>query len=84
MPQARESVPAGAKWQYDYVEHYNLDADIINKYLKEIWGNYKYFTEVNHTIIRRKNKDLPEIVCLIPHSAQVITSDSGSHGSSTR
>ena len=42
-----EHFSASAQWRYDYVEHYNLDEEIISKYLKTIWGNYKYFVEAS-------------------------------------
>ena len=38
---------SSSKWQYDYVEHYNLDANIIEKYLRERMGNYKFFVTVS-------------------------------------
>lgn len=41
-----EVIPSNAQWRYDYCEHYNLDREIVNGYLKTIWGNYKYFVEV--------------------------------------
>ncbi|KAG6989006.1 hypothetical protein G7Y79_00066g095240 [Physcia stellaris] len=40
-----ETVASDAVWRYDYIEHYNLDKDIISAYLKTIWGNYKFFVE---------------------------------------
>ena len=43
-----EAFPANTPWRYDYVPHYNLDEEIVNSYLKTIWGNYKYFVEVSH------------------------------------
>ena len=43
-----EVVASDAKWQYDYIVHYNLDKEIISGYLKSIWGNYKFFVEVSH------------------------------------
>ena len=42
-----EHISANVQWRYDYVEHYNLDEEIISKYLKTIWGNYKYFVEAS-------------------------------------
>ena len=42
-----EEVASDARWRYDYCPEYNLDKDIINTYLKSIWGNYKYFVEVS-------------------------------------
>lgn len=42
-----EVVASDAVWRYDYIEHYNLDKDIISAYLKTIWGNYKFFVEVS-------------------------------------
>ncbi len=41
-----EPIPANAVWQYDYVDHYRLDEEIIDKYLREKWGNYKYHVKV--------------------------------------
>lgn len=37
-----ESVSANAAWQYDYIDHYRLDENIIDGFLYEKWGNYKY------------------------------------------
>ena len=45
-----EKVTANAPWKYDYIPAYNLTEKIIGGYLKEIWGNYKYFVEVSHAI----------------------------------
>ena len=42
-----EEVPADAVWSYDTIPHYNLNEQIINSYLKTIWGNYKYFVAVS-------------------------------------
>lgn len=52
-----ETVAASAKWDYDYIPEYNLSEKIIGGYLKEIWGNYKYFVEVSHTIAGYVRKD---------------------------
>ena len=41
-----EPIPAGAVYRYDYIEGYNLSVEIINEYLKTIWGDYKYFVAV--------------------------------------
>ncbi|CAF9928578.1 MAG: hypothetical protein HETSPECPRED_006887 [Heterodermia speciosa] len=40
-----EPVAANTQWQYDYIPEYNLSEKVIGGYLKEIWGNYKYFVE---------------------------------------
>lgn len=40
-----ESVPANAVWQYDYMDHYRLDEEIIRGFLNRTWGNYKYFVK---------------------------------------
>lgn len=37
-----ESVSPNAVWQYDYIDHYRLDENIIDGFLYEKWGNYKY------------------------------------------
>lgn len=42
-----EPVAANTQWQYDYIPEYNLSEKVIGGYLKEIWGNYKYFVEVS-------------------------------------
>ena len=47
-----ERVASDARWRYDYCPEYNLDKEIINNYLKGIWGNYKYFVEVSKDIKR--------------------------------
>ena len=41
-----ESVPADAKWQWDYIDHYHLDEAIIDGFLVRKWGLYKYFVKV--------------------------------------
>ena len=46
-----EKFAATAQWQYEYIPEYNLNEKIIGEFLKEIWGNYKYFVEVSPTII---------------------------------
>ncbi len=73
-----EEVAADARWRYDYCPEYNLDKDIINTYLKSIWGNYKYFVEVS----RASWRDMFRDNCLTPYSAAAMTSDSGCHASS--
>ncbi|KAL8792767.1 MAG: hypothetical protein Q9195_004654 [Heterodermia aff. obscurata] len=40
-----EKVAANKQWKYDYIDHYDLNEMIIGGYLREIWGNYKYFVE---------------------------------------
>ncbi|KAL8649188.1 MAG: hypothetical protein Q9210_004552 [Variospora velana] len=40
-------MPINAVWQYDYIDHYRLDEDIIDRYLKEKWGNYKYHVKLS-------------------------------------
>lgn len=37
-----ESVPMDAEWQYDYIDHYRLDENIITRFLEQKWGNYRY------------------------------------------
>ena len=80
-----EAIPANVPWQHDYIEQYRLDQEIINNYLITIWGNYKYFVEVNHTLVAAETF-LPEGtgVSLTPYSAMANTSDSGCHASSIR
>lgn len=46
-----ESMPTDAVWQYDYIDHYRLDEDIIDRYLREKWGNYKYHVKVICTFL---------------------------------
>lgn len=70
-----EQVASNAQWRYDYCPEYNLDKDIINTYLKSIWGNYKYFVEVS----RPSWRDMFRDDCLTPDSAAAMTSDSGCH-----
>lgn len=43
MPE--DSVAPNASWQYDYIDHYRLDENIINGFLKRKWGAYKYFVK---------------------------------------
>lgn len=38
-----ESVSANAVWQYDYIDHYRLDENIIGGFLDRKWGHYKYY-----------------------------------------
>lgn len=40
-----ESVSANAVWRYDYIDHYRLDENIIDDFLCEKWGNYKYYVK---------------------------------------
>ena len=40
-----EAVPANAVWQYDYIDHYRLDEKIIAGFLKNKWGDYKYYVK---------------------------------------
>lgn len=40
-----ESVSANAVWQYEYIDHYRLDANIIAGFLTQKWGNYKYYVK---------------------------------------
>lgn len=41
-----ESLPANATWQWDYIDHYLLDQQIIGNFLCQKWGDYKYFVTV--------------------------------------
>ncbi|KAI4185540.1 MAG: hypothetical protein LQ346_005878 [Caloplaca aetnensis] len=41
-----EPIPANAVWRWDYIDHYRLGVDIIDGYLREKWGNYKYLVKV--------------------------------------
>ncbi|KAF6229254.1 hypothetical protein HO133_007370 [Letharia lupina] len=45
-----ESVSANAVWQYDYIDHYRLDENIIGGFLDRKWGHYKYY-------VRRKGDE---------------------------
>ena len=41
-----ESVSANAVWQYDYIDHYRLDENIIRGFLDRTWGgNYRYYVK---------------------------------------
>ena len=42
-----EAINYKVPWVYDYVEHYDLDADLIERFLRGIWGNYKFFVEAS-------------------------------------
>lgn len=77
-----EPVLANAQWQYDYIPEYRLDETIISKYLKEIWGNYKYFVMVSQVVRDRKTRMSQDDQ--LPHSAQAMISGSGYHASSKR
>lgn len=44
-----DPMPANAVWQYDYIDQYRLDEKIIDKYLREKWGDYKYHVKVTCT-----------------------------------
>lgn len=38
-----EPLPVNAVWQHDYIDHYRLDAKIIDRFLRRKWGEgYKY------------------------------------------
>ena len=66
-----ESISPNAVWDYDYVDHYRLNKDIINAFLTRKWGNYKYYIKVNA---------IPSLVTsrsLTTHSARVMSLDSG-------
>ncbi|KAI4224016.1 MAG: hypothetical protein L6R36_004986 [Xanthoria steineri] len=39
-------MPANAVWQYDYIDYYRLDEKIIDQYLREKWGLYKYHVKL--------------------------------------
>ena len=78
-----ETVAANSKWDYDYVPEYDLTEKIVNGYLKEIWGNYKYFVEASQTIISQRD-GRPRHKPLTTRSAQVMISDSGCLASSKR
>lgn len=41
-----DPMPVDAVWLYDYIDHYNLDEEIIGKHLREKWGAYTYYVEV--------------------------------------
>lgn len=47
-----ESVPANAVWQYDYIDHYRLDKNIIGGFLDEKWGKYKYYVKARCCHVR--------------------------------
>lgn len=38
-----ESVSENASWQYDYIDHYRLDENIIVDFLEQKWGRYRYY-----------------------------------------
>jgi hypothetical protein len=41
-----EPVSEDANWQYDYIDHYRLDEEIIKRFLSRKWGeNYRYFVK---------------------------------------
>lgn len=48
-----ESVSANAKWQYDYIDHYRLDENIIEGFLNGKWGNYRYFVQARPVALMR-------------------------------
>ena len=33
-------------WGYDKIPHYRLNVDIINGYLRQKWGDFRFFIEV--------------------------------------
>ena len=41
-----ETDPDNAQWVWDEVPHYQLNEEIINEYLLELWEGYKFFIEV--------------------------------------
>ena len=46
-----EPVDPSRPWKYDYIGHYDLNVTMIETYLKTIWGNYKYYVEVDQRAI---------------------------------
>ncbi|KAL8747822.1 MAG: hypothetical protein Q9184_007550, partial [Pyrenodesmia sp. 2 TL-2023] len=64
-------MPTNAVWQYDYIDHYRLDEDIIDGYLRKKWGNYKYHVKRSGDKYRfwvpRKLKK----VCIFPSSTSL-------------
>ncbi|KAL8919648.1 MAG: hypothetical protein Q9208_006680 [Pyrenodesmia sp. 3 TL-2023] len=66
-----DSMPSNAVWQYDYIDHYRLDEDIIDGYLRGKWGNYKYHVKLSGDKYRfwvpRKLKK----VCSFPSSRSI-------------
>ena len=41
-----DPMPAHAVWQYNFIDYYRLDEKIIDQYLREKWGAYKYHVKV--------------------------------------
>ncbi|KAI4119137.1 MAG: hypothetical protein LQ338_007320 [Usnochroma carphineum] len=41
-----ESISANAVWQYDYIDHYRLSEDIIDNFLREKWGRFRYYVRL--------------------------------------
>jgi hypothetical protein len=49
-----ESVSEDANWQYDYIDHYRLDEEIINSFLCRKWGeHYKYYVKARGSPTRK-------------------------------
>ena len=48
-----EPTPADSVWLYDCINHYRLNQDIINKFLREKWGNYQFFIEAGARLTLR-------------------------------
>lgn len=46
-----ESVSAASQWRFDYIDHYRLDKDIIDKFLKEVLGNYEFSVKVRFSLL---------------------------------
>lgn len=78
-----ETVAANRRWDYDYIPEYNLTEKIVGGYLKELWGNYKYYVEVSQTIISQRDSR-PRHKRLTTRSAQVMISESGCLANSIR
>ena len=49
-----EAVADNAQWLYDYVPEYNLEPEIIEAYLRTIWGNYKFFVTVSDLFYQKR------------------------------
>ncbi|KAL8934994.1 MAG: hypothetical protein Q9211_004939 [Gyalolechia sp. 1 TL-2023] len=45
-----EPVSPGAKWRYDYIDHYRLDEKIIEDFLTEKWGAYKFKVTIPRSV----------------------------------
>ena len=42
-----ESLPDDPVWQWDYVDHYRLDTNIIDGFLRRKWGEYRYYVKAS-------------------------------------